>query len=339
MFGRGAGFDSGEDPFERMMQQHNSLLSELLGGRNNPFGRPLFHDPMFGSMMDFHRSSSFPAMSSIEHHQQQRQTRHRRPQHSLSVTELSENGEEMTEEERKQLELAIAQSLSDVRPTVPHVVDLDSHNDRSRPSRFSQSSPINLEEDEMMDAISPEVMNIEDDDEELRQALELSRREEERRQRLQNMSKEEIERTNLMNEQRMAYEESIKQDLEKRTKLEFKDNWPKMNRNITAEPLESDPNATRLVIKLPTGERLNRRFPKTLPLSAVKLFVDDEIAKRVLSSSEHPLVDFIPSSPLSNDQTYDLATDFPNVVFEDDGKTLEALGLHPRALISVRSRK
>jgi hypothetical protein len=362
---RGSSFEfgsGGEDPFERMMHQHNTFLNELLGGSGNPFGRPLFQDPTFGSMMNFHHSFSSPSSQSqlpsrrMAPTPDYRQTHQHQPRRTLSVTEIADD-HDVTEEERTQLELAIAQSLAESHAQLrPTVTDLDAeeenrvqqlyhrHHEENRSPPSNDSLVLIDDEDDIeMTDVVPHVVEDEED-EQLRRVLELSKREEDNRRR----SQEEIERSNLIQEQRTAYEESLRQDTEKQTKEKFKRNWLLLARNLPSEPLESDSNSTRLVIRLPTGQRVNRRFLKDDTLSIVRTFVDNELAKAITSPSSsassedfssNPLFAYVPESSRVQDQTYGLATDFPNVVFKEDNKTLEEMGLHPRALISVRSRK
>jgi len=107
--------------------------------------------------------------------------------------------------------------------------------------------------------------------------------------------------------------------------------------NLPFEPQENDPNAVKLVIKLPDGNRLNRRFFRTDTINTVKQFVDYEVSSALKATTlPSPLEAFIPDSP--QDITYDLATDFPNKLFEDSWLTLEQAQLAPRAMISARLR-
>ena len=86
---------------------------------------------------------------------------------------------------------------------------------------------------------------------------------------------------------------------------------------VPPEP-PAGPDVTRLVIKLPDGRRLDRRFEKSAPLEAALAFVE----------SEDP----------DAETAYDLVSNFPRKVFtrEQSEQTLESLGLHPQAMLFTR---
>ena len=86
---------------------------------------------------------------------------------------------------------------------------------------------------------------------------------------------------------------------------------------VPAEP-PAGPNATRLVIKLPDGRRLDRRFDKSATLQAA--------------------LDYVESEDPDAETAYDLVSNFPRKVFtrEQSDETLESLGLHPQAMLFTR---
>ena len=84
-----------------------------------------------------------------------------------------------------------------------------------------------------------------------------------------------------------------------------------------AEPAAGHPDATRLVIRLPDGRRLDRRFDKSDPLRAALDLVASE-------------------DPEGGD--VDLVSNFPRKVFTKamGEETLESLGLHPASTLFTR---
>ena len=87
---------------------------------------------------------------------------------------------------------------------------------------------------------------------------------------------------------------------------------------LPAEP-EPGPEATRLVIRLPDGRRLDRRFDKACQLQA---------AVDLVESHDPEIYEF------------DLVSNYPRRVFtaEMRGETLQALGLHPAATLFTKEQ-
>jgi len=87
---------------------------------------------------------------------------------------------------------------------------------------------------------------------------------------------------------------------------------------LPAEP-PSGPDATRVVVKLPDGRRLDRRFDKGEPLQCV---VD------LIECNDVDIYDF------------DLVSNYPRKVFgrEHRGQSLEQLGLHPAATLFTKEQ-
>ena len=87
---------------------------------------------------------------------------------------------------------------------------------------------------------------------------------------------------------------------------------------LPAEPA-AGPDATRLVIRLPDGRRLDRRFDKACALQA---------AVDLVESHDPDIYEF------------DLVSNYPRRVFtaEMRNETLEALGLHPAATLFTKEQ-
>mmetsp|Transcript_1695 Transcript_1695/g.3247 ORF Transcript_1695/g.3247 Transcript_1695/m.3247 type:complete len:370 (-) Transcript_1695:180-1289(-) len=85
---------------------------------------------------------------------------------------------------------------------------------------------------------------------------------------------------------------------------------------LVAEPPEG-PEASLLVIRLPDGSRVQRRFPGNGPLQHVD--------------------DFLRSKGLQVNQ-YQLVSTFPRQTYTDSSLSLQALGLHPKAMLIVEKK-
>ncbi|KAG0566620.1 hypothetical protein M758_7G066100 [Ceratodon purpureus] len=85
---------------------------------------------------------------------------------------------------------------------------------------------------------------------------------------------------------------------------------------LGAEP-EKGPDVTQVLVRMPTGERKERRFQNSTKVSAI--------------------YDYIDSLGLLDAVKYNLVTNFPRVVYgpEKRGQTLKEAGLHPHASLFV----
>lgn len=177
------------------------------------------------------------------------------------------------------------------------------------------------------------------EDEQMQLALALSKMEED-----QSNSEEEEEplimHRRLRHEQDKAYEEALKKDqetekrkeeeMEVQTEQEALELSLKLTRQarhnraleiLEPEPDASDLDSTQIVIRLPNGTRLDRRFCIHDNIEQLRAFVDSKLME-------------LECIPLE----YDLVSDFPKKVYNNKQTFLQA-GLTPRALVSILPRE
>lgn len=112
--------------------------------------------------------------------------------------------------------------------------------------------------------------------------------------------------------------------MEKMEKPQPQDHKPKQETKrarapVPTEPPAGSPGVTELMIRLPNGGRLQRRFQETDTLAGVAAFVDAN-------------AEGLPG------EDYDLVTPFPRKVFSDLGLTLADAGISGRAVVMVHLR-
>ena len=159
---------------------------------------------------------------------------------------------------------------------------------------------------------------------------------------------ESLQRDQMRNEQDREYEEALEADrrraeeakakeaaereaaeaqeleaaVELSRQLSHESDVQRKKDRLVEEP-PAGPDSTNLRINLPAGGRLQRRFPRTAPVQAVRDFID------VTFSDQG--VDIV---------NYNLTSNFPRCTFEagdDSKKSLEEAGLHPQAVLFVQN--
>jgi hypothetical protein len=145
------------------------------------------------------------------------------------------------------------------------------------------------------------------------------------------------ERQRLREEQDLAFQESLEMDKERQRREELAlieqlerkeserlerqalvDQLEEKRRRLPAEPLPEDPVARTLVVRLPSGLRLKRRFSKVDSISSVFDFVDVQEDTELRPGS------------------YQLLTNFPRRVFRaDDTRSMEELGFSSQEALFV----
>ena len=132
-----------------------------------------------------------------------------------------------------------------------------------------------------------------------------------RQMEIERQREEEIERER---------EEKRRQELEKQREEEEKRMKEKQERakmQLPEEPEDGSPSVINIAFKLPSGERIKRRFLDTSKVSTLFTFVD-------ASQSELP-----PDS-------YELISSFPRSTLDDPEKTILDYGLTKSALLLVQ---
>eukprot|EP01102_Stenamoeba_stenopodia_P012479 TRINITY_DN3955_c0_g1_i2.p1 TRINITY_DN3955_c0_g1~~TRINITY_DN3955_c0_g1_i2.p1 ORF type:complete len:373 (-),score=83.08 TRINITY_DN3955_c0_g1_i2:948-2066(-) len=365
-----------DERFREMHRRHDELFRSMFAG--DPFSQSFMQSPFMS--LDSSRGLGAPRSSSTSRILTAPQSPARlsrsssaspsRQRNTVSVAEVDssfldeENGAEVSETERQAIEEAIRLSLvEEQKKRAPVIEDLDDddieeiyakHAQRRSPSRSpttlgTRSNPISFSSDNLNASVDDMMIDndynvpittVDDEEEALKAAieasLETSKQDEFRRQ--------EKERNDLIRQQQEEYEASVREDLEIERKNQWRNGWiarAARKENLPFEPVETSPDAVKLMIRLPNGSRLNRRFSRTDTIATVKRFIDYEIANTLLSQSTpksgDQLEGFVPSSPI--EVTYDLATDYPNQLFENTSISLEQAQLVPRAVISARLRK
>lgn len=122
--------------------------------------------------------------------------------------------------------------------------------------------------------------------------------------------------------QRQEFEEAeqemraVHKQQEERAALERQEalDFERKIERVGAEPA-AGPDSVQLSIRLPSGQKVDRRFLRTAPIWLVHEFV----------------------STLKVGADFELMTPFPQTVFSDLTRTLEELGLFPRAVVHVRT--
>ena len=90
---------------------------------------------------------------------------------------------------------------------------------------------------------------------------------------------------------------------------------------IPDEPEQGDPSAVKLVMRMPSGERVERRFTKEDTVKVLYDFVDSlQLSGKCSFESGFT-------------QEYKLICVRPRAEYEDKEKTLEESGLYPRGAI------
>lgn len=88
--------------------------------------------------------------------------------------------------------------------------------------------------------------------------------------------------------------------------------------SIPPEPNENDPNSALIIFRLPSGKKIQRRFPKETSIPILYNFIDIQ-----------------PESGVK-EENYSILQTMPKVVFEkSSNETLESSGLCPQSLLQV----
>jgi hypothetical protein len=185
-----------------------------------------------------------------------------------------------------------------------------------------------------------------DEDEEYHEAIKRSLDEEEKRKRVDTPeARENRKRQMLREEQDHAFHESLRQDMEKERlqqeeirkqeleyhkqqeeeaiKLSIELNRQKrckdLEAQLPAEPPADAPNAVHLVLRTPSGERLERRFLGSNKLQILKDFIDSK------------------SIDMNLPEHYEIVCPFPKKTFNNFDITFEEAGLVGRSLLAIQS--
>lgn len=113
-----------------------------------------------------------------------------------------------------------------------------------------------------------------------------------------------------------AKEESQKAEADRQKRVQ--EQREAKRRRVPTPPPAGAPNTTELLIRLPSGTRLQRRFYSTDKIGSVYDYVDTE-------TDEAP------------EGEYDLMTPFPKKTLLDRSTSLSDAGLHPKALLVVHT--
>lgn len=195
-----------------------------------------------------------------------------------------------------------------------------------------------------------------EEDESLQQAVALSMQDAHRQQQLETLRQ-------IKQQQDNEYYESLLMDREREKKLEQEEELKKeqmwddeleaakalsiqlstqsqLERKCKALPAEPDEKLTdpqlltQLVLRLPTGERVQRNFLRTDTLQVVRDFVDVKRLEWQIKREENKEN----ADSLKWPEKDQLITDFPRTRLDTSeklGMTLEELKLFPRAMVSV----
>jgi ATPase subunit of ABC transporter with duplicated ATPase domains len=93
----------------------------------------------------------------------------------------------------------------------------------------------------------------------------------------------------------------------------------RLRESLVPEP-PSGPDTTKIRLQLPNGSKIDRRFPSTSTIGAVRNFVDVYLSENGLEHIEH----------------YSVGTNFPKQIFSDDSISLREAGLHPQSVLYVQ---
>jgi len=150
---------------------------------------------------------------------------------------------------------------------------------------------------------------LEEQNREYQQSL-LADEEKERKIREERQQEEAEEKRLLREEEERRMQEAMKEK-RKQVELEAK------RKQLSTEPTESN-GSTAIVIRLPDGVRLSRRFYRTDHLQAVYDFVD------------------VQTNMLLPD--YHLVSSYPRQVFSNHAVTLEEAKLFPQAVLLIQEK-
>jgi len=141
----------------------------------------------------------------------------------------------------------------------------------------------------------------------------------------------------LKKEQDQAYEASLKEDQikewmqkqqeesqEEQEAIQMSIELTKMKKiqdlekSLPSEPAVGLQNVTHIVIRMPDGKRLERRFLMDSKLQLLRNFIDSKT-----------LSERVPDS-------YEIVTDFPKKIYSNMNSSFRESGLYPRALVSLQ---
>ena len=90
---------------------------------------------------------------------------------------------------------------------------------------------------------------------------------------------------------------------------------------LPPEPEEGTPETSTIVLRLPTGERVTRRFNKNEQVQLLYDFIDANLQKIEFESADYK---------------YSIIQTMPRKEFKDKNKTLVQEGLFPRAMLQIK---
>lgn len=121
-------------------------------------------------------------------------------------------------------------------------------------------------------------------------------------------------------QQELEDEQRIQNEKQQRLQEKLRERQRK-EQSLAQEPEDND-KATKILIRLPNGNRLERRFLLADQLQTVYDFVDTKI--------EHSSAD--------EEDLYDLVTNYPRKVYSDHNISLRDAGLYPQAMLFIQPR-
>jgi len=198
-------------------------------------------------------------------------------------------------------------------------------------------------------------------DREFREALERDVQKEREAERERQIAAEEAKRAaeEAQRQRQMAAEEAQRALEREQNWITLLDQMKAKGQSLPPEPLKTHKDAVDIAIRLPSGQRAIRRFPKTAFLRTVKDWVDSEIAKEEAAqaaSKSQPQSQAQPTTETTTNEAdvkdqnakgtnsvgysalvkgYDLVADFPRRKFEDLSVTVGEAGLGPRAMLAI----
>jgi len=127
---------------------------------------------------------------------------------------------------------------------------------------------------------------------------------------------QEIDRLNKEEEERIKKEKEDKQKLEEKQKY------------IPLEP-ENGPNVVELIIRLPDGSRISRKFTHGDTITHVKNWINIKLEE--IGNNKN-------SNTNNNNNNFELISDFPRKTYTDPtgNTTLEEAGLLSKTLLSIK---
>jgi len=161
----------------------------------------------------------------------------------------------------------------------------------------------------------------------LDQEKERLQQEEELRERLLNEEIEKARRDFELQEIEKAQREFDLQEIEKLKQQEEEERIRKENeekqkieekRNLIPTEPETGPNVVELTIRLPDGVRISRKFTYSNTITNVKNWIKTKLAVNTINN-------------------FELISDFPRKIYNEEAHTLEQAGLVHKTLLSIKA--